>query len=268
LHYKRLNSVLPLGRERAKTTGRNIMKKKLAMSLVVALLAFTAVARADYKTDDMAIQAAVEQKLEHKDISNGNGPWVEVVNGTVTLSGKVKSVWAKNEAIKRALSVENVLAVDDALEIAFGESDEKVAETVSKSILRYAQYTVYDEVSLAVDEGHVTLEGRVTMPFKAEDIEKRASKVLGVQSVNAQITTLPMNIGDERLRRSLTHRIYGDMLFMDYAYHVNPPIHIVVERGRVTLSGAVRSRLERVKAEQIARSTFGVFSVENKLKVD
>ena len=244
------------------------MKKKLAMSMAAALLAFTAVAGADYKTDDTAIRSAVEQKLAHKDISNGNGPWTEVVNGTVTLSGKVKSVWAKNEAVKRAVSVENVQAVEDDLEIAFGESDEKVAENISKSILRYANYTVYDDVNLAVEEGHVTLEGRVTMPFKAAEIEKRASKVLGVQSVNAQITTLPTNIGDERLRRALTQYIYGDMLFMDYAHHVNPPIHIVVERGRVTLSGAVRSELERVKAGHIARSTFGVFSVENKLKVD
>jgi hyperosmotically inducible protein len=268
LQCTKLNNALRSERGEQKATRGNIMKKKLAMSMVVALLAFTAAAGADYKTDDMAIQAAVEQKLAHKDISNGNGPWVEVVNGTVTLSGKVKSVWAKNEAIKRALGVKSVQAVEDELEIAFGESDKKVAEDITNSILRYAYYTVYDEVGLEVDEGHVTLMGRVTMPFKADEIEKRASKVFGVQSVNAQITTLPVNIGDERLRRALTRRIYGDLLFMDYARHVNPPIHIVVERGRVTLSGAVRSEVERVKAGQIARTTFGVFSVENKLKVD
>ena len=245
------------------------MKRNLIiMSAAVALLATAAVARADYATDDMAIRSAVEQKLEHKDISNGNGPWVAVVNGTVTLRGKVKSVWAKNEAIKRALSVKNVQAVEDELEIAFGESDKKVAEDIADKILSYAYYSVYDDVNLAVDEGNVTLEGRVTMPFKADEIEKRASKVLGVQSVKNEITTLPVNIGDDRLRRALAQRIYGDLLFIDYAHHVNPPIHIIVERGRVTLSGAVRSKVERAKAEHIARATFGVFSVENNLKVD
>jgi len=48
---------------------------------------------------------------------------------------------------------------------------------------------------------------------------------------------------------------------------VNPPIHLIVENGRVTLTGAVGSEVERVKAEMIARSTFGVFNVENKLRV-
>jgi hyperosmotically inducible protein len=245
-----------------------MMNKMMITILAVMLLATTAAARADHRTDDEAIRSAVEQKLAHKDISNGNGPWVEVVNGTVTLSGKVKSVWAKNEAIERALNVENVVAVEDELEIAVGESDKKVAEEIRKKILSYPFYTVYDEVNMAIEEGHVTLMGRVTMPFKADEIEERASKVFGVQSLNSNISTLPVNIGDERLRRALTQRIYGNLLFIDYAHHVNPPIHIVVERGHVTLSGYVRSDVERVKAAQIARSTFGVFSVSNNLKVD
>jgi hyperosmotically inducible protein len=245
-----------------------MMNKMMITILAVMLLATTVAAKADHRTDDEAIQSAVEQKLAHKDISNGNGPWVEVVNGTVTLSGKVKSVWAKNEAIERALNVENVVAVEDELEIAVGESDKKVAEEIRKKILSYPFYTVYDEVNMAIEEGHVTLMGRVTMPFKADEIEERASKVFGVQSLNSNISTLPVNIGDERLRRALTQRIYGNLLFIDYAHHVNPPIHIVVERGHVTLSGYVRSDVERVKAAQIARSTFGVFSVLNNLKVD
>jgi hyperosmotically inducible protein len=76
-----------------------------------------------------------------------------------------------------------------------------------------------------------------------------------------------MNIGDQRLRWVLARRIYRDSLFIDFAHRVNPPIHIIVERGRVTLSGAVRSQVEKAKAEHIARSTFGVFFVENKLRV-
>jgi len=49
---------------------------------------------------------------------------------------------------------------------------------------------------------------------------------------------------------------------------VNPPIHIVVKHGRVTLTGVVISEVERRKAEQIARSIFGVLSVENKLRLE
>jgi len=237
------------------------------VAVLALVLSWASGATAQSTSNDGAIQTVVEHKLDDKDIRNGEGPWVAVENGNVTLKGKVKSVWAKNEAVQRAMEVDDVVAVEDELEIALGESDEKVAEEIAKRVRSYPFYTVYDDVNLAVNEGHVVLEGRVTMPFKSEEIEERASKVLGVQSVQNNIQDLPTNIHDMRLRASLTRRIYGDPLFREYAFRSQPPIHIVVERGRVVLTGAVRSNVEKVMAGTIARSTFGVFKVENLLKV-
>jgi hyperosmotically inducible protein len=48
---------------------------------------------------------------------------------------------------------------------------------------------------------------------------------------------------------------------------VNPPIHIVVERGKVTLTGVVGSEVDRMVAGSLA-SGFGAFSVTNALKTD
>ena len=47
----------------------------------------------------------------------------------------------------------------------------------------------------------------------------------------------------------------------------NPPIHIVVERGRVTLTGVVQSNIDRMLARSLA-SNFLSFSVTNHLKTD
>jgi hypothetical protein len=47
----------------------------------------------------------------------------------------------------------------------------------------------------------------------------------------------------------------------------NPPIHIVVERGHVTLAGVVNSNVERALARSLAIG-FGSFSVKNELKTD
>jgi osmotically-inducible protein OsmY len=47
----------------------------------------------------------------------------------------------------------------------------------------------------------------------------------------------------------------------------NPPIHIVVEHGRVTLTGVVNSNIDRVLARSLA-TQFGAFSVTNDLKTD
>jgi osmotically-inducible protein OsmY len=47
----------------------------------------------------------------------------------------------------------------------------------------------------------------------------------------------------------------------------NPPIHIVVEHGRVTLTGVVNNNVERMLARSLA-TTFGAFSVKNDLRTD
>ena len=48
---------------------------------------------------------------------------------------------------------------------------------------------------------------------------------------------------------------------------VNPPIHIIVENGRVTLTGVVNSNVERMLARSIA-TQFDALSVKNDLKTD
>jgi hyperosmotically inducible protein len=234
------------------------------LKILIPTLALTAGIAAADEARDAAIQAAIEKRLDSKDLK---GPAVEVKDGVVTLEGKSRSVWAKTRAVELSIETDGVTAVQDRLEIARGESDQKVAEEVAKAVNRYPYFTIYDDVSLAIDNGAVMLQGRVTMPFKSEEIETRVSKVLGVQSVDNRIETLPVNIGDQKLRAALLYRIYGDSMFREYASRVNPPIHIIVERGRVALTGAVRSEVERRKAEVIARSTFGVFAVENRLQV-
>ncbi len=222
---------------------------------------------ADVLTDDTA-RVAIETKLEKKNIiTNGGGPQVEVEEGVATLTGNVQSLWAKNEAIELALNVEGVDTVEDKLEIAFAESDKGVGEAVAKVVLRYVHFTIYDDVNVGVDDGNVVLTGRVTMPFKSDEIESRVSRVMGVQSLTNEIETLPTSIGDARIRANLAYRIYRDALFQRYAFRVNPPVHIIVERGNVALTGAVNTEVEKRKAELIARSTFGVFKVENRLTV-
>jgi osmotically-inducible protein OsmY len=48
---------------------------------------------------------------------------------------------------------------------------------------------------------------------------------------------------------------------------VNPPIHVIVEHGRVTLEGVVNSEVDRMLARSIA-SNFLAFSVKNDLKTE
>lgn len=143
----------------------------------------------------------------------------------------------------------------------------QVFRDVQQQVLRYPQFTIFDSIQAEVDDGVVTLTGKVTMPFKRDDIGKRVAKVAGVREVHNRIGVLPVSQFDDELRLRIARAIYGNSNFWMYASMVNPPIHIIVERGRVTLEGVVNSEVDRMLARSIAGS-FDAFSVTNNLKTD
>ncbi len=145
--------------------------------------------------------------------------------------------------------------------------DFQVFTDVAEQVLRYSRYTVFDDVSIGVVGGSVTLTGKVTMPFKAKDIERLVLRVPGVTAVRNRITVLPVSFFDDELRYRISRAIYGNPGFWQYGAMVNPPIHIVVENGRVTLAGVVNSNVERMMAQSLATS-FNAFAVVNNLKTD
>ncbi|HEV8317350.1 MAG TPA: BON domain-containing protein [Vicinamibacterales bacterium] len=138
---------------------------------------------------------------------------------------------------------------------------------ISNQVLRYSHFTIFDSVHAAVDNGIVTLTGKVTMPYKRADIEKRVAEVRGVREIQNRIEVLPVSQMDNELRFQISRAIYGNSAFWNYAAMVNPPIHVIVERGRVTLEGVVNSDVDRMLARSLA-SSFGAFSVTNELKTE
>src|SRR6516162_5438418 len=132
--------------------------------------------------------------------------------------------------------------------VASGASDPKnlqVFNDVSKSVSRYTHFTIFDDVSANVKDGVVTLTGRVTMDYKRDDIEKRVAKLDGVRQVRDGISLLPVSQADDPLRHRIAWAFYGNPNFWNYAIGPNPPIHIVVEHGHVTLTGVVNSDHDR-----------------------
>ena len=145
--------------------------------------------------------------------------------------------------------------------------DLQVVKDVGTSIERYTAFTIFDDVSMGVTDGVVTLSGSVTMPYKREDIDKRVRRVAGVTSVVDNISVLPVSTWDDALRYRIARAIYGHPNFWNAATMVNPPIHIVVDRGHVALTGAVASEVDRMLAQSLASGS-GAFSVTNALKTD
>ena len=163
-----------------------------------------------------------------------------------------------------------LLTANVTLAAQTSESDRKdfqVAKDIAKTVQRYSRFTIFDDVSANVKDGMVTLTGKVTMPYKRDDIAKRIAKVDGVRGVSDQIDVLPVSQFDDELRYRIARSIYNNSNFWNYAIMPNPPIHIVVEHGRVTLTGVVQSEVDRALARSLA-TQFGALSVTNSMKTD
>ena len=143
--------------------------------------------------------------------------------------------------------------------------DLQVFNDVAKAVNRYEQFTIFDDISANVKDGVVTLEGKVTMPYKKNDIEKRVAKVDGVTRIVNNVDVLPVSTWDDELRYRIARAIYGNANFWHYAASANPPIHVVVDHGRVTLTGVVQSEVDKMLARSLVTQN-GVMSVTNKLQ--
>jgi len=203
---------------------------------------------------------------------SGNGELrrlkVSVDGSEVTLTGRLPNLWHKMDAVKRALKVDGIKTVRLDIELPKQESDNDLALFLGAAINRYTYYTMFDYIDALIKNGVVTLMGSVTPEGrnKAEEIAEEAAKVRGVQEIKNEIVMLPPSQGDQSIREDLADRIASSEYFEQYANVRNPPFHIVVHNGNVTLYGRVQGEIERRQLETFARYTSGVLKVENKLQ--
>ena len=146
-----------------------------------------------------------------------------------------------------------------------GDVNLQIFKETQKQVNRYAYFTIFDNVEVEIqDGGAVILSGSVTNPFKKRELVERVARVDGVTSVEDEISVLPVSRFDDELRYRFARAIYGHYGFRNYS-RLYPPVHIVVERGHVTLEGVVNSEMDRTLARSLT-SRLGAFSVTNELQ--
>jgi osmotically-inducible protein OsmY len=237
-------------------------KKPLAL-LVVLLLA--AAVQPLAAVSDAELTRNIQRQLSNLDYGSRR-PAVAVSGGVVTVTGMVASLWLKEETINRILKVQGIESIMSELTIAKAESDDKLAQEVIDKIRHYDLFTVYDDFQGRVKNGIVYLGGAVTEPKKLTDVIERVAKVKGVQAIENKVTVLPTNQSDDRLRVQIANAIYRLPEFERYSM-ADPPIHVIVDRGHVTLVGIVRAEIEKRKAYEAARFVDGVLALEDQVKL-
>ena len=145
--------------------------------------------------------------------------------------------------------------VGQPLAAADRAADVSLMRNIRRAVESTVDLTVFDDVEIDVDdEGVVVLTGHVTAQTKRIDIARRMSTVNRVVGVQNDLAVLPESRLDTELRYLVARSIYGSSTFWHYAARRNPPIHIVVERGHVTLTGLVDSEADRAIAAALASS--------------
>jgi hyperosmotically inducible protein len=147
-------------------------------------------------------------------------------------------------------------------------SEDRITREVRHELVMLPYYGVFDNLAYRVDGGIVTLMGQVTRPTLKSDAGKAVFRIEGVDKVDNQIQVLPLSPVDDRTRLAVYRAIYGHPGLDRYALQAVPPIHIIVENGKVTLEGVVSTQSDKDMANIRANGVGGVFSVVNNLRVE
>ena len=146
-------------------------------------------------------------------------------------------------------------------------SDRALFEKVADVIDRYPQYSVFDAIEVGVDNRAVTLGGWVTVATKRDEILKRVQKVEGIRTLTNAIVVLPLSPRDDDLRHRVASAIYNNPMFWVQAQLPVPPIHIIVENGKITLTGVADSEAQRTTATMLAQRVGGNFGVTSRIVI-
>jgi hyperosmotically inducible protein len=145
---------------------------------------------------------------------------------------------------------------------------DRITREVHHELVMLPYYGVFDNLAYRVDGNRVTLLGQVTRPTLKSDAGNVVKRIEGVESVDNQIQVLPLSPMDDRIRLAEYRAIYGHPGLDRYAMQAVPPIHIIVDNGKVTLEGVVANQGDKDLANIRANTVSGVFSVTNNLRVE
>lgn len=146
---------------------------------------------------------------------------------------------------------------------------DRIVKEVRHELVMLPFYGVFDNLGYKVDpDGTVTLLGQVSRPVLKSDAENVVKRIEGVEKVINNLEVLPASPNDDRIRRAAYRAIYNNSTLSQYQLRAVPPIHIIVNKGHITLEGVVARQMDKQIAGMQANSVQGAFSVTNNLQVE
>lgn len=216
------------------------------------------------KALDFDLRKDVLEELEWDPSIDARTIGVAIENGIVSLTGHVRSYADKVNAERIVKRVHGVFGVANDIEVALPIDAERKDVDIARSALNAIDWNVavpQDHVKVVVTQGWVTLDGDVEWYFQKRAAEDGVRNLAGVRGVTNKIIVKARaaRAGDvkQKIEAALKRNAELDAK------------RIMVETmdGRVTLSGTVRSWIEREDAVNAAWSAPGVMTVIDQIRI-
>jgi osmotically-inducible protein OsmY len=212
---------------------------------------------------DTEIQRDVEAELKWTPEVDDTDVAVKVKNGTVALTGFVRSSFQKYRAERAARRVKGVAAVANDIQVRWLgtlPTDPEIART-AVTFLKSDLPSAAEQIRPMVHEGRVTLLGEVEWHYQRELAEKLMHRIVGVVSVRNSIHIKPKAAVEKDIRSRI------ETAFQRLADIDAHKITVEAAGSEITLRGEVRSWAERDQAQSTAWAAPGVTQVANELTV-
>jgi len=230
-------------------------------------LAMAALLAGPVLAGDAEILKRIEERFAKAGLDQGTDITVGVQDEIVHLKGIALTLGDARQAEREARKVAKTVINEIRVFPETARSDRAIRKDAEKAVYTYARYGVFDAVGISVDQGVVAIEGFVNDSVRRRDLEERVARVEGVRDVHNDLRLQGTSPNDERLRLQMYARIYNDPLFEQYASWSEPPVRVFVYRGRITLAGTVRSKVEQAALGFMASESLA-FSVRNIVRVE
>lgn len=213
--------------------------------------------------DDKHLKQAVLDALNWEPSINAAHIGVTAEDGVVTLMGHVGSYGEKHAAEMATLRVKDVKAVAEEIEVKLPMDVLHDDQDIAVAALNRLAWNVSiprDAVKVTVDQGWITLSGRVDWHYQQEAAHDAVRLLWGVTGVSDMITIKPRaNAGNIQASiETALHRLWFP------AEHIG----VTAADGNVTLTGTVAFWDQRALAATTAWAAPGVTMVTNDIRIE